>query len=132
MIRPRVLEAVIDLSTEDDYCLKVLYFAISRQENIILVLRVYFSLFKLFRRDFEVILRIVREPLLVYAILKRCAHCFIVLCSSLLSVLTSANQRTQANKGLKFTSLHSLQIQYFISMVSTCTKDHGEHRVVKL
>ena len=61
------LAAQMDLFcfTEEDYCLKGVYFAISNSGASFFVLKVSFSMFKLFRPDFEAISLSVREPPLV-------------------------------------------------------------------
>ena len=60
-----------------------------------------FSMFKLFRPDFEAILLSVRELSLVSPILRKCARFLrVILCGGINKVI-SANKRTQGNKEWK-------------------------------
>ena len=97
-MRPRVLVAAMDLFCfykgtllPERYASCNLYF---RKTTSYFVQRVSFSMFKLFRSDFEAILLSVRERLLVQVILKKRAH-FLRVILSIIDPVISANQRRE-------------------------------------
>ena len=101
--------------------MKGTHFAIFRSgKHNSLYLKVSFSMPKLFRPDFEVILLIVRELPLLQAFLKNLAHFLRAILLVPIDQVISENQRTQGNKGQKGISLDcaSVLLQGYKGLIS--------------